>query len=43
MKPKVNFSIKRNKANSIIAKMMYISKMNQLGYILCNNKLKVIK
>jgi hypothetical protein len=31
------------KSNSIIGKMTYISKLNQLGIILCNNKLKIIK
>lgn len=42
MKP-INLKIKSNKLNPIIAKMTYISKLNQLGIILCNNKLKVIK
>lgn len=40
MKP-IHLKIKND--NSIIGKMTYISKLNQLGIILCNNKLKVIK
>lgn len=31
------------KTNSIIGKMTYMSRLNQLGIILCNNKLKIIK
>lgn len=44
MKPnKINFKIRSKQMNPILKKMSYISKLNQLGYILSNNKLKVIE
>lgn len=42
MKP-INFKIRSKQVNPILKKMLYVSRLNQLGYILCNNKLKIIE
>lgn len=43
MKPKLNYIIKSKQVNPILAKMAYLSKLHQLGYVLSNNKLKIIE